>query len=99
MELVSLDSFFWPEKGFVDGTPITKGARCVVNYQSLLDMMYIILMINHAIANTHSKSPSKKRSVVGLSGKKNGKFEEVTISGRKKLKILPVGICCYMFTT
>jgi hypothetical protein len=43
------------------------------------------------MANTHPKSPSKKRSVVGLSGKKNGKSEEVKTPGGKKLKVLPAG--------
>ncbi len=70
MELVSLDLFFLPQKGFVDGPPITKGVRCVVNNQSLLDTTHIILIIDRVMANTHPKSPSKKRSVVGLSGKK-----------------------------
>ncbi len=44
------------------------------------------------MANTHPKSPLKKRSVVGLSGKKNGKSEEVKTPGGKKLKVLPVGV-------
>ncbi len=63
---------FWifPQKGFVDRTPITKGVRCVVNDESLLHTMHIILIINLVMANTHPKSQSTKRSVVGLSGKK-----------------------------
>jgi hypothetical protein len=44
------------------------------------------------MANTHPKSPSKKRSVVGLSWKKNGKFDEVKTPGGKKLKVLPIGV-------
>ncbi len=54
--------------------------------------MHIILTTNLVIANTHPKSPSKKRLVVGLSGKKNGKFEEVKIPIGKKLKVLPIGV-------
>jgi hypothetical protein len=92
VELVSLDLIFLPQKGFVDGTPITKGVRCVVNNQSLLDTMHVILIINLVMANTHPKSPSKKRLVVGLSGKKNGKFEEVKTPGGKKLKVLPIRV-------
>ncbi len=70
MELVSLDSIFLPQKDFVDGPPITKGVRCVVNNQSLLDTTHIILKIYCVMANTHPNSPSKKRLVVGLSEKK-----------------------------
>jgi hypothetical protein len=44
------------------------------------------------MANTHPKSPSKKRLLVGSSGKSNSMFEEVKIPGKKKLKVLPVGI-------
>ncbi len=76
MELVSPDSIFLPQRGFVNGTPITKGVRCVVNNQSLLDTMHIILIIYLVIANTHLKSTPKKRSVVGLPGERNGKFKE-----------------------
>ncbi len=90
--MVSLNSFFLPQKGFVDGTSITKGLRCVVNNQSLLDTMHIIFIIECVMANTHPKLPPKKRSVVGLSGKKNGKSVEVKTPGGKKLKVLPVGV-------
>jgi hypothetical protein len=55
-------------------------------------MTHTILIIDLVMAKTHPKSPSKKRSVVGLSGKKSGKFEEVKMPVRKKLKVLPVGI-------
>jgi hypothetical protein len=55
-------------------------------------MMHIILIINLVMANTHPKSPSKNRSVVGLSGKKNGKSKEVKTPGGKKLKVLPIGV-------
>ncbi len=92
VELVSLDSNFFPQKGFVDGTPIIKGVRCVVNNQSLLDTTHIIFIIECVMANTHSKSPSKKRLVVGLSGKTNGKSDKVKTLGGKKLKVLPIGI-------
>jgi hypothetical protein len=51
-----------------------------------------IFIIECVMANTHPKSPSKKRSVVGLSGKKNGKSEEVKTSGGKKLKVLQIGV-------
>ncbi len=63
---------FWifPQKGFFDGTPITKGVRCVVNNLSLSHTMHIILIINLVTANTHPKSQSTKRPVVGLSGEK-----------------------------
>jgi hypothetical protein len=44
------------------------------------------------MANTHPKSPSKKRLMVGLSGKKNAKSKEVKIPGGKKLKVLPIGV-------
>ncbi len=64
---------FWifPQKGFVDGTPITEGVRCVVNNESLLHRIHIILIINLVMANTHPTSQSTKRLVVGLSGEKN----------------------------
>jgi hypothetical protein len=80
------------QKGFVDGTPITKGVRCVVNNESLLHMTHIVLIIDLVMANTHSKMQSTKRLVVGLSGKKNGKSKEVKTPGRKKLKVLPIGV-------
>jgi hypothetical protein len=54
--------------------------------------MHIIHIIDLVMANTHPKSQSTKRSVVGLSGKKNGKSKEVKTPGRKKLKVLPVGV-------
>jgi hypothetical protein len=54
-------------------------------------MMHILLITNLIMENTHPKSRSTKRSVVGLSGKKNGKSKEVKTPGRKKLKILPIG--------
>jgi hypothetical protein len=92
VELISLDSIFLPQKGFVDETPITEEVRCVVNKQSLLDMMHIILIIDLVMANTHPNHPQKKRFVVGLSGEKNGKFKEVKTPGGKKLKVLLVGI-------
>ena len=92
MELVLLDSNLLPQEGFVDGTSITEGVRCVVNNQSLLDMTHIIFKIKRVMANTHPKSPSKKSSVVGLPGKKNGKSEEVKTPGGKKLKVLPIGV-------
>jgi hypothetical protein len=82
----------FPQKGFVDGTPITKGVRCVVNNESLLHTMHILLIIDLVMANTHPKSRLTKRSVVGLSGKKNGKSEEVKTPGKKKLKVLPIGV-------
>ncbi len=44
------------------------------------------------MANTHPKSLSKKSLEVGSSGKKNGKFKEVKTPGRKKLKVLPIGV-------
>ncbi len=59
----------FPQKGFVDGTPITEGIRCVVNNESLLHIKHIILITNLVMANTHPKSQSTKRSMVGLSGK------------------------------
>ncbi len=91
VELVSLDLIFLPQEDFVDGTPFTKGVKCVVNNQSLLHTMHIILIIYLVMANTDPKSPSKKRSVVGLSGKKNCEFEEVKKLAGKKLKVLPIG--------
>jgi hypothetical protein len=54
--------------------------------------MHIILIIYLVMANTHPKSLSNKWLVVGLSGKKNGKFKEVKTPGGKKLKVLPIGI-------
>jgi hypothetical protein len=50
----------------------------------------MILIIDLVMANTHPKSLSKKRSVVGLSGKENGKSEEVKTPYGKKLKVLPI---------
>ncbi len=44
------------------------------------------------MANTHQKSQSTKRLVVGLSGKRNGKSEEIKTPCGKKLKVLPVGV-------
>jgi hypothetical protein len=58
----------FPQKCFVDGTPITKRVRCVVNNESLLHTVHIIFIINLVMANTHPKSQSTKRLVVGLSG-------------------------------
>jgi hypothetical protein len=81
-----------PQKGFVDGTPITEVVRCVVNNESLLHTVHIILIINLDMANTHPKSQSTKRSVVGLSGEKNCKSEEVKTPGGKKRKVLPDGV-------
>jgi hypothetical protein len=83
---------FFPQKGFVDGTPITKGVRCVVNNESLLHTMHIILIIDLVMANTHPKSQSTKRSVVGLLGKNDGKSKEIKTPCGKKLKVLPVGV-------
>jgi hypothetical protein len=83
---------FFPQKGFVDGTPITEGVRGVVNNQSILHMVHIILLINLVMAITHPKSPSIKRLVNGLSGKKNGKSKEVKTPDRKKLKVLLIGV-------
>ncbi len=80
----------FPQKGFVDGTPITEGVRCVVNNESLLHTIQIILIINLVMAKTHPKSRSTKRLVVGLSGKKNGKSKEVKTPGGKKLNICPL---------
>jgi hypothetical protein len=54
--------------------------------------MHILLIINLIMANTHPKSQSTKRSVVGLSGKKNGKSKEVKTPGGKKLKVLLVDV-------
>ncbi len=88
------------QKDFFGGTPVTKGVRCVDNNKSLLHTTHIILIIDLVMANTHPKSQSTKRLVVGLSGKNNGKLEEVKTPGRKKLKVLPVGVgICYLFTT
>ncbi len=69
VELVSLVLIF-SQKGFVDGTPIIKGVRCVVDNESLFHMTHIIFIINLVMANTHPKSQSTKRLVVGLSGEK-----------------------------
>ncbi len=82
----------FPQKGFVDGTPITKGVRCVVYNELLLHTMHILLIIHLVMANTHPKSWPTKRLVVGLSGKKNGKSKEVKTSGGKKLKVLSVDV-------
>jgi hypothetical protein len=60
----------FPQKGFVDGKPIKEGERCVVNNESLLHTAHILLIINLDMANTHPKSRSTKRPVVGLSQKK-----------------------------
>ncbi len=73
-------------------TPITKGVRCVVNNESLLHTMHILLIIDHVKANTHPKSWSTKRLVVALSGKKSCKSKKVKTPGRKKLKVLPIGV-------
>jgi hypothetical protein len=81
-----------PQKGFVDETPITKGVRCVVNNESLLHTMHIILIIDLVMANAHPKSQSTKRLVVGFSGEENGKSKEIKIPCGKKLKVLPVGV-------
>ncbi len=62
--------WFFSQKGFADGTPITKGVRCVVNNESLLHTTHIILIINLVMANKHPKLQSTKRLVVGLSGEK-----------------------------
>ncbi len=59
----------FPQNGFVDGTPIIKGVRCVVNNESLLLTMHIILIINLVMANTHP-TQSTKRLVIGLSWEK-----------------------------
>jgi hypothetical protein len=83
VKLVSLDSFFSTERGFIDGTPITKGVRCVVNNESLLHTIHILLIMDLVMANTHPKSWLTKRSVVGLSWKRNGKSEEVKTPGGK----------------
>jgi hypothetical protein len=83
---------FFPQKSFVDGIPITKGVRCVVNNESLLHTMHIILIIDLIMANLHPKSQSTKRLVVGSSGKKDGKSEEIKTPCRKKLMVLPVGV-------
>jgi hypothetical protein len=83
---------FFPQKGFVDGTPITKEVRCVVNNESLFHMTHILLIIDLVMVNTHPKSWLTKRLVVGLSGKKNGKSEEVKTPGGKNLKVLPIGV-------
>ncbi len=55
-------------------------------------MAHILLIINFVMANTHPKSQSTKRSVVDLSGKKNGKPNKVKTPGGKKLKVLPIGV-------
>ncbi len=55
-------------------------------------MMHIILIINLVMANTHPKSQSTKRLVVGSSGKENGKSKEVKTPGGTKLKVLPIGV-------
>jgi hypothetical protein len=82
----------FPQKGFVDGTPITKGVRCVVNNESRLHMTHILFIINLVMTNTHPKSQLTMRLVVGLSGEKNSKSKKVKTPGGKKLKVLPVDV-------
>ncbi len=91
MELVSLDS---KQKGFFDGTPITKGVRCVVNNESLLHMTHILLIIDLVMLSwqTHTQNHGRQRGWRLLSGKENGKSKEVKTPDGKKLKVLPVGI-------
>jgi hypothetical protein len=55
-------------------------------------MMHIILIIDLVMANTHPKSQSTKRLVVGLSREKNGKSKEIKTPCGKKLKVLPVSV-------
>jgi hypothetical protein len=72
--------------------------RCVVNNESLLHTMQIILIINLVMANTHPKSQLTKRLVVGLSGKKNGKSDKNT--WREEVEGFAHWCWhCYMFTT
>ncbi len=54
--------------------------------------MHILLIIDLVMENTHPKSWWTKRSVVGLSGKKNGKSKEVKTPSGKKLKVFPIGV-------
>ena len=83
---------FFPKKGFVDGTPITKGVRCVVNNESLLHTMHIILIINLVMANTHPKITVNKEVGGWFVREKNGKSEEIKTPCGKKLKVLLVGV-------
>jgi hypothetical protein len=62
------------------------------HFHCILHGNAILHIINPVMANAHPKSWSTKRLVVGLSGKKNGKSEEVKTPGRKKLKVLPIGV-------
>jgi hypothetical protein len=73
-------------------TPITEGVRCVVNNESLLDTMHIILIINLVMANTHPKITVNKEVGGWFVREKNGKSEEIKTPCQKRLKVVPVGV-------